>query len=130
MADFPQGADLASHRLIPGGAVEELERSLLTLDVIAHAIDLREAALPEYLKNLEAALEDVADSVVSRPGLDRDQGLGRVRFRERSAVARGRCGARCPGKVDALGRCEPAGAVRVPGPGGVRRHVPDSPDGV
>ena len=47
MIDFSQGADLAAHRLVPGGAVEELERSLLALDVIADAIDLGKAALPE-----------------------------------------------------------------------------------
>src|SRR6266566_7940989 len=40
MMDLPQGADLPAHRLIPGGALEQLERSLLTLDVIVHAIDL------------------------------------------------------------------------------------------
>ena len=70
MMDLPQGADLAAHRLIAGGAVEELERSLLTLDVIAHAKDLRKAALPEYVQNLEAALKDIADSVVSGLGPD------------------------------------------------------------
>ena len=87
MTDLPQGADLAAHRLVPGGAVEELERSLLTFDVIAHAIDLRKAALPEYPENLEAALEDVADSVVSRLGPGRGSHLGRVGFRERLAAA-------------------------------------------
>src|SRR5271165_1488028 len=67
MMDLPQGADLAAHRLIAGGAVEELERSLLTLDVVAHAIDLRKAALPEYVQYLEAALKDVADSHSQQP---------------------------------------------------------------
>src|SRR5580658_582346 len=86
MMDLPQGADLAAHRLIPGGAVEELERSLLTLDVIAYAIDLRKAALPEYLENLEAALEDVADGVVGRLDPCRGSHLCRVRFRERLAA--------------------------------------------
>ena len=87
MMDLPQGADLAAHRLIAGRAVEELERPLLTLDVIAHAVDLRKAALPEYLQNLEAALEDVADGVVSSLGPHRGSHLGRVRFRERPAAA-------------------------------------------
>ena len=84
--DLPQGADLAAHRLIPGGAVEELERSLLTLDVIAYAVDLRKAALPEHVQNLEAALENVADSVVSSLGPGRGSQLCRVRFRERPAA--------------------------------------------
>src|ERR1044072_2308696 len=41
---LPQGADLTADRLVAGGGFEELERSFLTLDVIAHAVDLREAA--------------------------------------------------------------------------------------
>jgi hypothetical protein len=87
MMDLPQGADLAAHRLIPGGAVEELERSFLTLDVIVHAIDLRKAALPEFVQNLESALEDVADSVVSSLGPNRGSHLCWVRFRKRLAPA-------------------------------------------
>jgi hypothetical protein len=62
-------------------------RSLFTFYVIAHAIDLRVAALPEYLENLEAALEDVADRVASSPGPDRGSHLCRVRFGERLAAA-------------------------------------------
>jgi hypothetical protein len=87
MIDFPQGADLAAHRLITGDGDEELECSLRTLDVVAHAIDLRKAALPKYLENLEAALEDIADSIVS--SLDRSRGsyLCRVRLWERLAAA-------------------------------------------
>src|SRR6516165_6627474 len=68
MMDLPQGADLAAHRLVPGGAVEELERPVRTLDVIVHAIDLRKAALPEDVQDLEAALKDVADRIVSGLG--------------------------------------------------------------
>jgi len=85
--DLPQGADLAAYRLIAGGAFEELERSLLTLDVIAHAIDLREASLPEYVQDVEATLENVADGVVSSLGPDRGSHLGWVRFGERLAAA-------------------------------------------
>src|SRR5207247_6192868 len=102
--DLPQGADLAAHCLIPGGAVEELEGPLLTFDVIAHAIDLRKASLPEHLKDLEAALEDVADSIASSLGPDRGPYLCRTGFRERLAAPRGRCGARCPGTIGALWR--------------------------
>src|SRR4249920_2601689 len=47
--DSTQGADLAAHRLVAGRGFEEFERSLLTLDVIAHAVALREAALPDYV---------------------------------------------------------------------------------
>src|SRR5580700_7670185 len=61
--DLPQGADLPAHRLIPGGAVEDLERPLLILDVIVHSVNLRKAALPQEVQNLEAALEYVADRV-------------------------------------------------------------------
>src|ERR1700677_1333173 len=71
MMDLPQGADLAAHCLVSGGAVEELERSLLTLHVVTHAIDLRRSALSEHPQNLEAALDDVADSVVSDLGAGR-----------------------------------------------------------
>src|SRR5580704_18887264 len=52
MMDLAQGADLAAHRLVPGGAGEELERSLLALDVIPDAVDLREAALPHDTQDL------------------------------------------------------------------------------
>src|SRR5580698_3030772 len=41
MMDLAQGTDLAAHRLIPFRGVEEFERPFLSLDVIAHAIDLR-----------------------------------------------------------------------------------------
>ena len=84
--DSPQGTDLAAHRLVAGGGFEELECSLLTLDVIAHAVDLREAALPDDVHDLEAAIEDVADGVVGSPGPGRGPHLGRVRFRERLAA--------------------------------------------
>src|SRR5580704_10912072 len=110
MMDLAQGADLAAHRLVPGDAVEELERSLLALDVIAHAIDLREAALPEYVQDLEAALDDVADGVISGRGPSRGPHLGRVGFRERLAAAPGRRSGRRPGKIGVLSRCEPPGA--------------------
>jgi len=36
--DLPQGADLPAHRLIPGGAIEDLERPLLILDLIGNLI--------------------------------------------------------------------------------------------
>src|ERR1700728_5287777 len=63
--DLPQGADLPAHRLIPGGAVEDLERPLLILDLIVSSVNLRKAAVPKEVQNLETALEDVADGVVS-----------------------------------------------------------------
>ena len=125
--DLAQGADLAAHRLVPGGAVEELERSLLALDVIAHAVDLREAALPDDVQDLEAVLDDVADRVVRGLAPGRGPHLGRVGFRERPAAARGRC--RGPGQIDALGRGERPGAARNSGVR-VRPHMPDAPDGV
>src|SRR5690242_21276724 len=87
MTDLAQGADLAAHRrLVAGGAVEELERPLLSLDLIAYPVDLREAALPEQAQNLEAALEDVADRVVGSPGRARGSPLRRVGLRERPAA--------------------------------------------
>src|SRR5580658_5009580 len=102
MMDLPQGADLAAHRLIPGGAVEELERSLLPLEVIAYAVDLRKAALPDHLENLEAAVDNVAGSVVSSPGPSR---RCCVRFRECFGPAgSGRGSARGLEKIPALGR--------------------------
>src|SRR5579862_8913799 len=130
MMDLPQGADLAAHRLIAGGAVEELERSLLALEVIAYPVDLRKAAPPDYLEDLEAAVDDVADRVVRSLGPGRESHVCRVRFRECGSVASRRYGARCLAKIAALGRCEPAGAVPISGPIGVRLHMPDSPDGV
>src|SRR3984885_2621477 len=80
MMDLAQGADLAAYRFIAGGAVEELERPLLALDVLAHAVDLREAALTDHGQNLEAALEDVTDSVGSSLGPSRGSRVCRVRF--------------------------------------------------
>ena len=68
MTDLPQGADLAAHRRIAGGVVEELERPLVILDLVAHAIDLREPALPEDVQDLEAVIDDIADDVVSGLG--------------------------------------------------------------
>src|ERR1700733_8571290 len=68
MMDLSQGADLAAHRLIAGSVVEELERSLLTFDIVAHPIDLRETAVAEYAENVEGALDHLADSVFSRLG--------------------------------------------------------------
>jgi hypothetical protein len=50
-------------------------------------IDLREAALPEYRENLEAVIEDVADSVLNSLGASRGSYLGRVGFRQRSVAA-------------------------------------------
>src|SRR4029077_8259680 len=114
--DFPQGADLAAHRLIAGGGVEELERPLLTLDVITHAVDPRKTALADYLENLEAALEDVTGSVVGGFASYRGSDLGRVGFRERSAAA--------------LRRWQQAGAAPISGSSGVARDVTDAPDGV
>src|SRR5690242_14791450 len=90
MMDLPQGADLAADRRRPGGAPEHFERSLLTLNVIVHAIDLGKAALPDDVQNLEAALEEVADGVVSRPGPNRGACRCPVRFRKRLAAG-GRC---------------------------------------
>src|SRR5262245_4053993 len=87
MMDLPQGADLAAHRLIPGGALEQLERSLLTLDVIVHAIDLGKAPLPDNVQDLEAVLEEVADGVISGLGPNRGSHLGWVRLRKRLAAS-------------------------------------------
>jgi hypothetical protein len=39
--------------------LEELERSLLIFDIVAHAVNLRKAASPEYVQNLEAVVENV-----------------------------------------------------------------------
>ena len=68
------------------------QKTSTILDIVAHAIDLRKAALPEYAEDLEAAIEDVADGVLSGHGPNRRSHLGRVRFRERLAAACGRCG--------------------------------------
>jgi hypothetical protein len=120
VVDLPQRADLTAHRLVPGGAVEQLERSLLILDVIAHAVDLREAALPEYLEDLETAVENVADRVVNGLPPARGPYLGRVRFREGLAAIR------VSWQAGPFGRNKPAG----PAPARVRLYLPDPPDGV
>src|SRR5580704_16997779 len=57
MMDLAQGADLAAHRLIACCVVEELERSFLTFDIVAHPIDLRGTAVAEFAENLEATLD-------------------------------------------------------------------------
>src|SRR5215470_3496441 len=128
MMDLAQGADLTAHRLIPGGAVEELERSFLLLDVIAHPVDLRKAALPDYVQDLEAVLDDVADGVAGSPGPNRGSHLCRVRFGEGPAAGR-RCRGRRPGKVARLRSRARAYAAHTSGPGRVRPHMPDSTDG-
>src|SRR5215831_11379432 len=98
MMDLPQGADLAADRRRPGGALEQLERSFLTLDVIVHAVDLGKAPLPDHVQDLEAALEEVADGVVTGLGPNRGPHLSWVRFRKRLAASgRGRS------KIVALG---------------------------
>jgi hypothetical protein len=84
--DLPQGADLAAHGLIPGGVVEELDRALLVLDVVAYAVDLREAASPDDLEDLETAVDDITDRVVVWLGPGRGPHLLRVRLRQRLAA--------------------------------------------
>jgi hypothetical protein len=100
--DLPQGADLAAHGLIPGGVVEELDRALLVLDVITHAVDLREAASPDDLEDLEAAVDDIADRVVAWLGPGRRPYLLRVRLRQPLAATRSH--ARCQARSHA--RCQ------------------------
>src|SRR6185312_11751950 len=107
------------------------ERSFLTLDVIAHAVDLREAALPDYVHDLEAALEDVADGVVG--GLGRGSHLGRIRFRERLPAAEDGAAPDAPGRSPRSaegsrrvrratpGPVESAGTCRIP-PTACTRH--------
>ena len=69
---FRSAADLPSHGVVAGGVVEQLEGSLLALDVVAHPVDLREAALAEHLEDLEPPVDDVADGVVRRLRLPTD----------------------------------------------------------
>src|SRR5690349_10684873 len=69
--NLSKGADLAPYRLVAGGAIELLERSLFALDVIPHPIDLREPALPENLQDLEPSINDVPDGVVGGLRADR-----------------------------------------------------------
>ena len=66
--DLPEGADLAAYRRIAGGVIEQLEGSLLALDVIVHAVDLGKAAPPDGVQDLEAALENITDRVVNGLG--------------------------------------------------------------
>src|ERR1700734_711183 len=108
MTDLPQGADLAAHRLMPGGGVEELERSLLALDVVPHPVHLRKPALPEHLDDHEAVVEDVPGSVVSVLGHVPEAHDLLVGFRERLGSSG-----------------ERAGAARLYGASGIARHVLD-----
>src|SRR5580692_9626447 len=107
--DLPQGTDLPAHRLIPGGAVEDLERPLLILDLIVDAVNLRKAALPYDAQNLETALEDVADSVVGSLGPSWGQHVSRVGLRERPAATR----RRSFGRIAAVSRCGLADAAGI-----------------
>src|SRR5512146_329410 len=92
--DLPQRADLAAHRLMPGGGGEQLECSLLALDLVTDLVDLRESALPEQSQDLETVVDDVTRNVVGgdRPGRRgglRPRGGPRRRgviFRERLAA--------------------------------------------
>src|ERR1700744_2977319 len=59
--DLPQGTEFAADRVIPGGGVEQLEGSFLGLHLVADPVDLGETALVDYLQNLEAVVDDVAD---------------------------------------------------------------------
>ena len=86
MTDLAQSADLAAHRRIAGRVVEELERPLLLLDLVAYPVDLRKPASPEDVQDLEAVVDDIADSVVSGLDPDRRSQLCCVRARQRVAV--------------------------------------------
>src|SRR4051794_27955333 len=65
MVDFAECADLASHSVVSGSAIEQLERSPLALDNVAHPVDLRESAATQYLLNLESAADCVTYGVVA-----------------------------------------------------------------
>ena len=71
VVDLAQRADLPAYGVVAGGVVEELEGALLALDVVAHPVDLREAALAEDVEDLEPPVDDVADRVVGGLGADR-----------------------------------------------------------
>ena len=103
MVDLAERADLAAHRLVAGGVVEELERSLLAFDLVAHPVDLREPALAEDVEDLEASVDHVADGVVGGLRPDRRLHLGRVRLGKHLAVTVARRGsrARSPRGADA-----------------------------
>jgi hypothetical protein len=105
MMNLPQGADLAAHRRVPGGAVEELERAVLTFDVVPHPVDPRKPAPSECLKNFEPVIEDVAGSVVGGLGPSRRVQICWVWFGQRLAVAGGQGSGRVPrgpGRTDAF----------------------------
>ena len=68
MTDLSQRPELAADCVIAGCVVEQLESSLLALELVADPVDLGETALVNDLKDLEAVVDDVADSVVSGRG--------------------------------------------------------------
>ena len=86
VVDLPERADLSTHGVVTGGVLEELECALLALDLVAHPVNLREAALAEDVEDLEPPVDHVADGVVGRLGADRGLHLGRVRLRQHFTV--------------------------------------------
>jgi hypothetical protein len=86
MMDLSECPDLPTDGVVAGSVLEELERSLLALKIVAHSIDLREAALAENVENLEPAVNDVSDGVVGCLRPDRRFDFGRVWFRKAIAV--------------------------------------------
>src|SRR6266496_3309488 len=68
VADLPQSAEFAADCIITGGIVKQLEGSFLGLELVADPVDLGETALVDYLQNLEAVVDDVADTVVGSLG--------------------------------------------------------------
>jgi hypothetical protein len=68
VADLPQGAEFAEDRVVTGGIVEQLESSFLTFHLVADPVDLGETAFVDFLQNLEAVVDEVADIVVCSLG--------------------------------------------------------------
>ena len=92
VTDLPQRPELAANRLVAGRVVEQLESSLLTLDVVADPVDLGETAMVDDLQDLEAVVDDVAGSVVSGHSPNWRLQFCWVRPREGLAIARSRGG--------------------------------------
>ena len=109
VTDLPQRPELAANRLVAGRVAEQLESSLLTLDVVADPVDLGETALVNDLQDLEAVVDDVADSVLSGQGPTWRLQFCWVRSREGLAVAALGVGAGFPARISS--RCSRTSAA-------------------
>src|SRR5205814_256208 len=86
VVDLPESGNFSAHGFVTSSVLEQLECALLALDLVAHPVNLREAALAEDVEDLEPPVDHVAYCVVGGLGADRGLHLGWVRLRQHFSV--------------------------------------------